>query len=91
MFNKEICRNVEKVVEFSNFWLLPETVKVSFRHKIHTSYNCYYEKCRIDEETDLISRKKTYWVEIEKKDGRILSKTVLSLEKLYEFLNWHTN
>ena len=91
MFNKEICKNVEKVVEMSNFWLLPETEKVSFRHKIHKSYNCFYEKCLIDEEIDLISRKRTYWIEIHKKDGRILSKTVLSLEKLYDFLNWHEN
>ena len=91
MFNKEICNSVEKVVEMSNFWLLPKTEKVSFRHKIHISYNCYYEKCKIDEETDILSRKKTYWVEVEKKDGRILSKAVLSLENLYDFLNWHTN
>lgn len=90
MFNAEICNTVEKVVDMSNFWLLPETEKVSFRHKVHKSYNCYNELCLIDEEFDLKSLKKTYFVEIRKRDGRILTKCVLSLEKLYDFLQWHT-
>ena len=89
MFN-ENWDSVEKIVDMSNFWLMPTVEKKGFRHKVHESYNCYNEKCRIDEETDLLSRKKTYWVEVHKKDGRILSKAVLSLEKLYDFLQWHT-
>lgn len=91
MFNREICKSVEKVVDMSNYWLLPTVEKVGFCHKIHKSYNCNYEFCQIDEEIDVLSFKKTYWVEIHKKDGRILSKCVLSLEKLYDFLQWHTN
>lgn len=90
MFNAEICNTVEKVVDMSNFWLLPETEKVSFRHKVHKSYNCFNELCRIDEEFDLKSLKKTYWVEISKRDGRILTKVCRTLSDLYEFLQWHT-
>ena len=89
MFN-ENWDTVEKIVDMSNFWLLPSTKKVSFRHKIHESYNCMNELCRIDEEFDLRSLKKTYWVEVHKRDGRILSKTVLTLKSLYDFLQWHT-
>ena len=89
MFN-ENWDSVEKIVDMSNFWLLPSTKKEGFRHKIHESYNCMNEKCRIDEETDLLSRKKTYWVEIHKKDGRFLSKVVLDLKSLYNFLQWET-
>ena len=90
MFDKNIMNCVEKVVDMSNFWLLAEVEKVNFRHKIHKSMNCNYETCRIDEETDLISRKKTYWVEISKNDGRILTKVCRTLSDLYEFLQWHT-
>ena len=89
MFNENL-NSVEKIVDMSNFWLMPTVEKSGFRHRIHESYNCYNELCRIDEETDLLSRKKTYWIEVHKRDGRFLSKTVLTLKSLYDFLQWHT-
>ena len=90
MFNSEMCNSVEKVVDMSNFWMLPEVTKVGFCHKIHTSVNSWNELCKIDEEFDKKSFKRIYFVEIHKRDGRILTQGCRTLKDLYEFLQWKT-